>query len=46
MGLQEKGVLLALVLVAIVVTMVLVNLLFLGHQAGNVANNIVMTGGE
>jgi len=42
----EKVGILLVVGLAVVVGMVVLSSLFLGHAPGNVANNIVLTGGE
>lgn len=46
LGSAEKAAILLAVGVAVILGMILVSGLLLGHQPGNAANNIVMTGGE
>ena len=46
LGTGEKVAILAGVAIATLVAMVLVNLLLFGQQSTNVANNIILTGGE
>jgi hypothetical protein len=46
LGSAKKAAILLAVEVGVILGMILVSGLLLGHQPGNAANNIVMTGGE